>query len=292
MVAWTDSSIVLCGKSPNFIHSFLVSFKKVPIQVSPLYKVNEVLALLITEFLFLKGVLLKNRKPGIDIWTYKEGCLWSLLDEHILVVLLRCNQSEAVELILAHKDNSIDVQLTDGHKLSVSADLRQHVANLCLPVNFERETLLLIFGEPRGLIYVIRYLHKPILIPPLDNVKWHNVHSQTVLKQALILFEFLIDLVLLIEAKLEMRRDLVNRDLFKDVLPVTISDIDQHIGWSIVWPLFFVEKTILILEERLKTTTTNAEGCLLNNGCYDAIVEFEPLLVDWGLNKGEVMAGA
>lgn len=67
MVAWTDSSVILCGESPNFIHSFLVGFQKVTIQISPLHKVNEVLALLITDFLLLKGILLKNRKPWIDI---------------------------------------------------------------------------------------------------------------------------------------------------------------------------------------------------------------------------------
>ncbi len=37
----------------------------------------------------------------------------NFLGEHILVVLLRCDQSEVLELMLAHKVNSIDVKFAE-----------------------------------------------------------------------------------------------------------------------------------------------------------------------------------
>lgn len=89
-----------------------------------------------------------------------------------------------------------------------------------------------------------------------------------------------------------MLRDLIDWDLTKDVLPVTVSYVDQHIGRGIVWALFFKNKAIFVLKERLETTTTNTESCLLNNGCHYAVVEFQPLLIDWGLDESEVMTGS
>lgn len=105
-----------------------------------------------------------------------------------------------------------------------------------------------------------------------------------------VFLELLVDHVLLVEALFEDRRDISDIDLTHNVVSVSLSDVDQHIGTRVSESLLDINPAILDFKVTNRAAKTNTESSVLNDRFDNAVIELIPLVVQIRSNISIVMS--
>lgn len=113
------------------------------------------------------------------------------------------------------------------------------------------------------LVDIVSCLHETPFMPREDVVNRHYVHGATVIQIALVLIKLGVEFVFLIEFFLYLLGNLLNRNILHDFLAISFSDVNQHISWYDIRPLFLWDFPILYIKDGLRASPSYTEGLVL-----------------------------